>query len=292
MKYFLLIIPCALIINTSCNKAFSSQEPKVVSVTSSSTLSDKKDRYAASNISDRTGASWCEGKKDSGSGEWIKITYDKRVTVSELFVKNGYGEKEFWQKNNRVKDLKISSDEKQEVVVTLPDSFDKRSVKLPKPVEGKEFVFTIQSVYPGSKYKDTCMTELSVSDFTLKGESGPSFCGKAFKSFDIDLNYVRMSLNADGTADGSGSGGWQCGEFDSGRWESEDNSKSFSIYYYIKGEGGETCSAVNESGSLVLDSCPEKDEVVFEEIKYKRKTRCNFSYDNGMINIDNCHQSD
>jgi hypothetical protein len=41
-----------------------------------------------------------------------------------------------------------------------------QTVALEKPVSGKEFVFTIKGIYPGTTYKDTVITELLFNDGT------------------------------------------------------------------------------------------------------------------------------
>lgn len=288
MKIFFIPVFCLLLLSISCSRAISSKDAKVISIASSSTLSDKQNRYITANLSDGADTSWCEGKEDDGIGEWIRITFDQNCRMDQIFAVNGYGESGFWQKNNRIKELKISTDREQVTLVTLPDTKEKQSVKLPAPVEGRIFTFTIISVYPGTKYKDTCMTELAFSDFTLKNLKRPVFCGRTFSSFNFNVVYLDLNLVADGKINGKGFGGWQCGQFSSGSWKSDNNGNIFEIHYYITGEGGDTCGPVNEHGSFALETCPVNDKVIFEDKAHNRKIKCDYVYDDGRIIIDKC----
>jgi hypothetical protein len=52
-------------------------------------------------------------------------------------------------------------DDATEIDVTLPDTNDTKELPLSASLTGKKFVFRIDAVYAGTKFKDTCITELS-----------------------------------------------------------------------------------------------------------------------------------
>ncbi len=138
----------------------------------SSTLKDEKDRYNVEHIRDESNErSWCEGKSGDGIGEFVKITYlDGKRKAIRLFVVNGFGDKKFFKMNNRVRDLDVNGR-----IVTLKDIPGIQEIPLNPQIIADEFVFTIKSVYPGTKWKDTCISELSfapvgVSEYNSGGD--------------------------------------------------------------------------------------------------------------------------
>ena len=132
--------------------------PWVKSIQATSVLEPEKGTYAEGNLMDLTDDSWCEGKKDSGTGESVTIRLDAPATVKALYIKNGIGIQKFWGANNRVKDVVINGRS-----YTLKDvpGFQQVPVDL-KAVD--KIMLTIKSVYRGEKYDDTCIAEIGFSD--------------------------------------------------------------------------------------------------------------------------------
>ena len=131
--------------------------------------------YDASRAHDyKLDSAWIEGAKGDGIGEYaeytLRVTTDKHpddAAVMALVVFNGYRKnRDLWQKNNRIKRLRLSVNGKPYGVITLADSYAYQRVKVGSiklPPHNKTLVlrFTIESVYPGTKYKDTALTELA-----------------------------------------------------------------------------------------------------------------------------------
>lgn len=131
----------------------------ILSIKATSTLKDSKDRYNVKNIVDDGQNSWCEGKSKDGIGESYTISFNKPVKLSELWIQNGFGDPFYWKKNNRVRLLKINTQ-----LVLLKDDFNYQKLSLKKPIIGKEIKFEIAGIYKGTKYRDTCVSNLSFTE--------------------------------------------------------------------------------------------------------------------------------
>ena len=130
-------------------------------VTPSSTL-QPDDAYHAGYLFDaRKDSGWVEGAKGSGKGESLTFIFEKPVTITKIKIWNGLLISDIhYTSNERVKSFSFGGD----TVYTIPDSQTPQTVNLSAPASGKEFIFDIKSVYPGSKYTDTVISELSFFD--------------------------------------------------------------------------------------------------------------------------------
>jgi len=146
------------------------------SYTASSTLAKK---YSVINVTDGLAkTAWCEGKKDSGIGEYIDVSFKKSVKIVGIMIAPGYTKsKSTYANNNRLKSftLQLNNDKlKIPVQVLYYNPMDGSSnpnnkwteiaspqlVMLDKPVMLKNARLTIDSVDRGSKYNDTCISTL------------------------------------------------------------------------------------------------------------------------------------
>jgi hypothetical protein len=108
---------------------------------------------------------WVEGVDGQGIGEWIVVEFDGSRLVKEIHIKNGYmKDPALYQKNSRVKEIKVEFSEREKRSVVLQDSGAAQSVALPKdqPLKANWVKFTIESVYPGTKWEDTAISELHI----------------------------------------------------------------------------------------------------------------------------------
>ena len=115
---------------------------------------------------------WVEGAKGNGVGEYLEYTYDfteksqASLAVNHITVFNGYRKsRHLWKANGRVKAFALSVNGKPRGVIRLADAYNYQTVELP-PIplaNGKKTVlrFTIRDVYPGEKYQDTAVTDLT-----------------------------------------------------------------------------------------------------------------------------------
>jgi hypothetical protein len=115
---------------------------------------------------------WIEGKKDYGIGEYLEYNFgmtsvgeSQHLGINKLIVANGYKKtKKTWEENSRVKKLKMYVNDIPFGVIELLDSFEFQTIDIPVIMLSKQELmkikFEIMEVYPGTKYKDTAISEL------------------------------------------------------------------------------------------------------------------------------------
>ena len=120
--------------------------------------------YGPSNLTDGDDATaWVEGSLGQGAGEFVVLEFDAARPVRGLSIKNGYDKSpDIYAKNSRVKDIELRFSTGDSLKATLKDAPGAQAVALSQPVEAKWVELIIRSVYPGSKYSDTALNELSV----------------------------------------------------------------------------------------------------------------------------------
>ncbi|URJ49808.1 discoidin domain-containing protein [Paenibacillus polymyxa] len=129
-------------------------------ISASSTLSDQAgNSYAARNIMDGDASTaWCEGSKGDGIGEWIKIDFGSMQELKGFELINGLAKSSnAYQANNRVKRMKLEFSNGQTMIV---DNDFIRNEFLDNPIHTSFVKITIEAVERGSKYYDTCMSEI------------------------------------------------------------------------------------------------------------------------------------
>jgi len=140
--------------------------------TASSTLkADSHFTYGPENLNDRDRENaWAEGAEGDGIGESITLTMKQPQKVTRLYIANGYrkdptgGGDAVYQNNNRVKRMSVSLNGGKAFSVELPD--DRREngiIELPKDAGVVKTVkLTIEEVYRGAKFRDTCISGVDV----------------------------------------------------------------------------------------------------------------------------------
>jgi len=81
-----------------------------------------------------------------------------------LLVVNGYDKTaQLFKANSRVKEATLIINRKQKMKVVLADDPEQQWIKLDQ-IKGKvkSIQLVINGVYPGTKYKDTCISQLSL----------------------------------------------------------------------------------------------------------------------------------
>jgi len=133
-------------------------------ITASSTLkASSNNSYEPRFVTDwKRETAWVEGKDDDGIGEWIKLEKDNPIKVSGIEINNGYLKSEsIYKANNRVKTIKIEFSNGESITKGLKDEFGANNlIEFDKPIETSYIKLTILDVYKGSKYNDTCISEI------------------------------------------------------------------------------------------------------------------------------------
>lgn len=142
---------------------------RVISIIASSTLEPSKhNNYYYSNLIDNDLSSpWVEGVQGYGINEWIKIELSDKIEVKGLKIVNGYnlnrndrtGDR--YNKNSRVKKAKLVFSNGQSQMIDLIDTRQEQLINI-EPVITESIKFIIIDVYPGSKWDDTCLSEIKV----------------------------------------------------------------------------------------------------------------------------------
>ena len=138
--------------------------PSFTMVTASSILhSDGTFNYSIENIIDNDiSTSWVEGAEGYGQMEWIEFSADTEQKVSQINILNGYCKnQDIYTKNNRIKEVKVEFDDGTYITHTLTDKYNEWNfIELDEEHICKKIKIYIISVYTGSHYNDTCVSEI------------------------------------------------------------------------------------------------------------------------------------
>ena len=104
---------------------------------------------------------WVEGASGDGIGESVTFTFDGTYLVSGFQIYAGYQKSDaLYEKNSRPADLTVTFSNGDEAAVTLADESGSQRIAFDAPAETNSVTLTIDSVYSGSKYEDTVISEI------------------------------------------------------------------------------------------------------------------------------------
>ncbi len=138
-------------------------EIPVIFVGASSTLPQKDIiHYPKRTIDDDLSTAWSEGVDGSGIGESIDFGFDTFFNVSSITIWNGYHKSEkLYYANNRPKRIRVDvSNSEESFEIELRDIMEPQTIELPNPISTNHVSFTIEDVYYGNSFDDTCITEV------------------------------------------------------------------------------------------------------------------------------------
>ncbi|MCC8141333.1 MAG: discoidin domain-containing protein [Lachnospiraceae bacterium] len=138
----------------------------VSEVTASSSLYESQydiDHSPSSLIDGSLSNAWCENAAGQGVGEWVKLTFNGTYEINGIKINAGYQkDDDLYNKNSRPKEIYISFSDGSGVSFTLSDEMTQQNIAFSAPVSTSSVTITIQSVYPGNKYEDTLISEISI----------------------------------------------------------------------------------------------------------------------------------
>ena len=138
-------------------------------VASSTKEPQGSNRYGAERMGDfNTKTAWVEGHSDYGLGESVSFMWREKNhfhTCAALSLMNGYQKsKGLMESNSRVKDIDLYADGELKARLALQDRLGYQTFGLDGLGlrDGQRIKLVIRDVYKGTKWKDTCISELIV----------------------------------------------------------------------------------------------------------------------------------
>ena len=138
------------------------KEIRVIEVTATSEYKSKKgNSYSPANLIDHDSeTTWQEGEGDAGIGQQLTFTFADSAIVSAIRLENGkVTSKEEFYKNNRMASFRMFDDNM--VLIELPDSIEVQYIIFENPSMKNQVTLILDSVFGGTKWNDTCITEIA-----------------------------------------------------------------------------------------------------------------------------------
>lgn len=121
--------------------------------------------HVAENVLDGSyRTAWVENASGNGIGEWIQLNFDSNHVINGLEISNGYKKSEsLYEKNSRAKTIRLHFSDGSSQEFELADEFmGIQRLQFASPIVTNYIRIELVDMYSGTKYEDTCITELSV----------------------------------------------------------------------------------------------------------------------------------
>jgi outer membrane protein assembly factor BamB len=133
--------------------------------TASSVLEGNQTRYGAMNLIDKNSeTAWAEGANGYGIDEWVQVERDGLVDIRKILISNGYHKsQETYNNNGRLRRFRLEFSQDRYIYYEVDeDKADSKHVHITfdRPVSTDFIKLTILDVFKGSKYEDTCITDI------------------------------------------------------------------------------------------------------------------------------------
>lgn len=205
-------------------------------------------RYVPEQVYDRkVSKNWTEGdQKSSGLGEWIQLDFEGEKNLTAFRIWNGtFTSYDMWTRSNRIKEVELEFSDGTKQSFTLTDGMSGELVDL-APVSTTSVKMRIKSVYNGSTFTDTAISEVVFFDDVDDGVATvKSWKTSSTYKADADGNYepINMADTAVDTmwceaSEGDGVGEWVEASFASPTEVSTlnlVNGNGYNIMYAMKG---------------------------------------------------------
>jgi hypothetical protein len=137
---------------------------KIASVSAKSSYATGDLSYPADNVKDgKASTPWFEGDPGSGVGSWIEVDLGGTKNVTKLQVLAGDWSGG-WSKANRPKELEVRWSDGTTAIWTLGDDYRLQTFVPPTPKATSTIRLKINSIYNGSAFPDTSISEILVFD--------------------------------------------------------------------------------------------------------------------------------
>ncbi len=132
-------------------------------VTASSELAEANTiHFAARTMDGDKNTAWVEGAAGQGEGQFIQFSFNNTYLVNGIRIRAGYQKNDdIYYKNSRPRRIRIEfSDGRSEAFELADGSREEQVLTFAEPTETETVSLIIESVYPGVKYEDTCISEV------------------------------------------------------------------------------------------------------------------------------------
>lgn len=118
-------------------------------------------RYGPANLTDgNTSTAWVEGISGNGTGEKVLFAFDRPKRLTGFEIVNGYAKnRDIFRKNARIKTIRLTLSDGSSQTLALSDTMGPMHYRLDRPLEAQWLELEIGSVFPGSRYTDTALSE-------------------------------------------------------------------------------------------------------------------------------------
>lgn len=105
---------------------------------------------------------WQEGVDGSGIGEWIDAQFSQESQIKYLTFKLGnWKTNRYYYGNNKPKKMTITLGEFSDQI-EFPDEWTEFCLEFSRPCEAESLFMTIDEVYRGTDWDDTCITDMRI----------------------------------------------------------------------------------------------------------------------------------
>lgn len=129
---------------------------------SSTIVQSGYDNSALCLIDGKEETSWQEGVSGNGIGEYADIQYSSSSSIKYLVFKLGnWRDDDYFYGNNRPKTLTLTFDGKDSYTAIFPSEKSVYYLEFSSPVTASHLRITIDDVYDGTSWDDTCIAEIT-----------------------------------------------------------------------------------------------------------------------------------
>lgn len=131
-------------------------------VAASSTYDGDRATHIATNLIDgKRETNWTEGVDGNGIGEYVHFEFQEKQTITGFRICSGnHSSDSYYAKNARPKEIKLTFEDGSSEQFTLLDVKEEFTFQLSEAITTKNIRLTIQSVYEGSSWEDTVISEI------------------------------------------------------------------------------------------------------------------------------------
>ena len=149
--------------NKSGETTTSNRPIKILKASATSFLKEPNQTYPASQAVDGDiKTCWVEGVPGYGHNEGIDIVFDDVYDIKGFNIWTGYQKSEdLFYKNSRPIGFMVKSSDGYSHYHEVKDIMGMQRVEFIKPVKAKSIMITLMEFRPGTKFEDTCISEIS-----------------------------------------------------------------------------------------------------------------------------------